>query len=153
MATLVCFDSPLQTIAEDPVLLLSDPQLTPALDYLRSVPTVWDETRVLPQSEIGKLVVMARRSGQDWYIAILNGENQEKTVPLDLKPYLTGGASTLGYVDDLQAEKVLISMQHQRPGVKKREPSVPFKKEIRQSCLRQIQLAPNGGAVIMIRRP
>ena len=94
---------------------------------------------------------MARRSGQDWYIAVLNGENQEKTLSLDLKPYLTEGAQAIGYVDHLQAEKVLISMKHQRPGAKKREPSVPFKLEKQQSRLSQLQLAPNGGAVIMIK--
>ena len=36
------------------------------------VPTVWDETRAL-QGEIGKFAVMARRSGDRWYVGCLNG--------------------------------------------------------------------------------
>ncbi|KAF0094893.1 MAG: alpha-glucosidase [Puniceicoccaceae bacterium 5H] len=71
-ATLVAFTSPVQVLAEDPRLLLEDPRTAPALPFIREVPTLWDETRVLPGSEIGERVVMARRDGAQWWLAILN---------------------------------------------------------------------------------
>ena len=45
----------------------------PSEDLLRHLPSTWDETIVLPGSEIGKIAGFARRRGNDWYIAVLNG--------------------------------------------------------------------------------
>lgn len=42
-------------------------------DVLKTFPTTWDETRVLPSSEMGRQAVMARRKGQTWYLAALVG--------------------------------------------------------------------------------
>jgi alpha-glucosidase len=81
LATLVLFTSPMQVIAENPDLLLNDTKLLPALDVLKAVPAVWDETRVLEPSKIGRLAIMARRSGATWFLAALNGGKQ--TVTLD----------------------------------------------------------------------
>ena len=45
----------------------------PAEDFVRHLPTTWDQTIVLPGSEPGKTAAFARRHGQDWFIGILNG--------------------------------------------------------------------------------
>ncbi|HVT81474.1 MAG TPA: glycoside hydrolase family 97 catalytic domain-containing protein [Phycisphaerae bacterium] len=45
----------------------------PAEEFLRRLPTTWDQTIVLPGSEPGKTVGFARRQGRDWYIGVLNG--------------------------------------------------------------------------------
>jgi alpha-glucosidase len=84
LATAVLFTSPLQVIAEDPDVLLRDSRVKPALDVLKAIPSVWDETRVLPQSAIAELAVMARRSGNDWFVAAVNGTDEAKAVELDL---------------------------------------------------------------------
>lgn len=55
----------------------------PAADLFKSIPAVWDETIVLPGSEIGEVAAYARRSGDDWYLAILNGE-EARTMPVSL---------------------------------------------------------------------
>lgn len=47
---------------------------SPFSEYMRTVPLVWDETLVLPSSEIGRCVAFARRAGQAWYVAVLNCE-------------------------------------------------------------------------------
>ena len=150
LATLVCFDSFMQTLGESPQMLLNEPLLQPALPFIREVPTVWDEVRVLSPSEIGKLAILAKRSGDDWYIGILNGEQHEKQIRLDLNPFVQGNATVDAYLDDLEVDKVLLSMKGHRPGAMKREPSVPFKKEISTTTLPQLRLAPNGGAVLVI---
>src|SRR5947209_13844941 len=54
----------------------------PGLDFLRVVPTVWDETVVL-DGAVGKHIVVARRSGQDWYIGGMTAEDA-RTLPLPL---------------------------------------------------------------------
>jgi alpha-glucosidase len=76
LATLVLLTSPLQVIAENPDLLLNNTNIQPALDVLKAVPSVWDETRVLAPSKIGELVIMARRFGATWFLAALNGGQQ-----------------------------------------------------------------------------
>ena len=50
---------------------------------LREAPAVWDETRCLV-GEPGKVVVLARRSGEKWFIAGLNGTDEPQSVSLDL---------------------------------------------------------------------
>jgi alpha-glucosidase len=40
---------------------------------MKSIPSTWDETIVLPPSEIGEIAVFARRSGRTWFLAVLNG--------------------------------------------------------------------------------
>lgn len=49
-----------------------------------SVPVVWDDTRFL-EGEMGKYAVIARRSGDDWYVGILNaGEKRRVILPAGL---------------------------------------------------------------------
>jgi alpha-glucosidase len=61
-------------IAESPVALLSNPAYAPALPFIKEMPTCWDETRVLPGSDISKRALLARRKGDTWYVVALNGE-------------------------------------------------------------------------------
>ena len=50
---------------------------------IKSIPSVWDETIVLPPSEIGEVALFARRSGDRWFVAAMNG-SQARTVKVDL---------------------------------------------------------------------
>lgn len=54
---------------------------SPARELLRALPCDWDETRILSASAIGRAVVMARRHGEEWWLAVLNGSND---TPLNL---------------------------------------------------------------------
>ena len=51
---------------------------------LLRVPSVWDETIVLPPSKIGEVAVFARRSGEDWYLAVQNANKGEGSIEIDL---------------------------------------------------------------------
>ncbi|GAL78098.1 alpha-glucosidase [Algibacter lectus] len=51
----------------------------PELEFFDSVPTTWDETKVL-EAEIGEIGVIARRKGNDWYIGGINGGSGTKRV-------------------------------------------------------------------------
>jgi alpha-glucosidase len=56
---------------------------SPAVEMIRAIPAVWDETIVLPPSEIGDVAVFARRSGDSWFLAVLNGP-QKRSVQIPL---------------------------------------------------------------------
>lgn len=59
----------------------------PAREVFLSIPTVWDETHVLPGSEIGERVLLAKRNGRDWYIVGLgNKQVSNQEVRLDFLP-------------------------------------------------------------------
>ncbi len=79
IATAAVFDEPLLTYAAHPTNLLGNP----ALPMIKSIPPVWDQTIVLPLSRIGETAAFARRSGDVWFLAIVNGANNRKIeVPL-----------------------------------------------------------------------
>ena len=79
IATAAIFNEPLLTYAANPSNLLANP----GVDLIKNIPPVWDQTVVLPPSEIGKLAIYARRSGDVWFLAVLNGsEPQTIEVPL-----------------------------------------------------------------------
>jgi alpha-glucosidase len=69
IATAVSFTSPLLVFGGHPRSLLENP----AVELIKSIPSVWDETRVLPGSGIQEIAMLARRKGGDWFVAIMNG--------------------------------------------------------------------------------
>ena len=51
---------------------------------IKALPSTWDETIVLPGSSIGEVAAFARRKGEEWFIAVLNGP-EGRTLRVDLK--------------------------------------------------------------------
>ena len=56
------------------------------LDFLKRIPTTWDETRYV-DGYPGKFVVLARRHGDQWYVAGLNALKEPLTLTLDLSAF------------------------------------------------------------------
>jgi alpha-glucosidase len=79
IATAVVFTSPVLVFGGHPQSLLDNP----AVELIKSLPSVWDETIVLPQSDIGELAVFVRRSGRNWFVGVLNGPTA-RTLKIDL---------------------------------------------------------------------
>ncbi|MEN6578550.1 MAG: glycoside hydrolase family 97 catalytic domain-containing protein [Phycisphaerales bacterium] len=79
LATAVCYTSPVMFYADKPEVYLK----TQAVDVLKAIPSVWDETVVLPGSKIGELAAIARRSGERWFVGIING-GAARSYSLDL---------------------------------------------------------------------
>ncbi|HEX6181715.1 MAG TPA: glycoside hydrolase family 97 N-terminal domain-containing protein [Chitinophagaceae bacterium] len=80
IASAAILSTPLLTYGANPDSLLANP----AVDVIKKIPANWDETIVLPGSEIGELAAFARRKGKTWFIAVMNG-----TQPRNLKIPLT----------------------------------------------------------------
>ena len=79
LALTVLFESGLQHLADRPESYLAQPQ--EVQQFLSSLPAAWDETRFVAGSP-GEYVIMARRSGNKWYLAGINGTDEVKEVPL-----------------------------------------------------------------------
>lgn len=93
LATAVLYFSPIQHFGLTPNNLDEQPEFV--LDFLRAVPTVWDET-VYIGGEPGDYAAIARRKGDIWYLAVTNGEQEKKTLELDL-PMFKNAEATLIY--------------------------------------------------------
>ena len=91
MATGIVLQTAVNCVAMQPNNLGELPQFE--LDFLRALPTTWDETRFIDGFPT-RYAVLARRHGNDWYVAGLNGTDQPLTLTLDL-PMMAG--STVQY--------------------------------------------------------
>ncbi len=86
VATAVILQAPEMCYAANPANMLANP----SVDVLKALPTVWDETVVLPFSEIREVAGFARRSGDTWFVAIMNGP-YARTVRIKLSDFLGKG--------------------------------------------------------------
>ena len=81
LALTVLFESGLQHLADSPESFLAQP--VEVRQFLGELPTVWDETRLI-SGYPGESVVLARRHGNTWYVAGLNGRDEAQTLSFDL---------------------------------------------------------------------
>jgi alpha-glucosidase len=79
LALTVLYDSPLCCACDHPEHYRDQP----GADFLKLVPTVWDDTRVL-EGAVGVFLVMVRQSGNDWFLgALTNSQRRELAIGLD----------------------------------------------------------------------
>ena len=117
-----------QCIAIQPNNLQDLPQHE--LDFLRTIPTTWDETRYV-DGYPGKFVVLARRHADNWYIAALNAQKE----PLQLT--LSVGDFNL---------KNLLNDTADKKGTVTGSAILPLKTDKKGNIKLTVQ--PNGGAVL-----
>jgi alpha-glucosidase len=92
LALAVLFTSGIQHYAEIPEGMARAPEYV--RDFLKAVPSVWDDVRFIDGFP-GQYVVIARRSGERWYVAGINGEKQPREVELDLASLGARGAALI----------------------------------------------------------
>jgi len=85
LATAVLFQNPVQPFALTPNNLTDVPAFE--IDFMKNVPTTWDETRFITGYP-GKHVVLARRNADQWYISGVNAE--ESAVKLKINVSMLG---------------------------------------------------------------
>lgn len=91
LALSVLFTSGIQHYAEIPEGMAKAPPYV--REFLKAVPSTWDDVRFIDGFP-GKYVVLARRSGNDWFVAGINAEKEARTVRVDLRA-LSARAGTL----------------------------------------------------------
>jgi alpha-glucosidase len=78
LAMYVVLESYLGMVCDEPTAYENQP----GFEFIKSLPTVWDETRV-PLAEVAQYVCVARRRGNDWFVGTLNN-SAARTLPLPL---------------------------------------------------------------------
>lgn len=79
LSKFVIYESPFTVFCEDPEHVTGQP----GADFLRLVPTVWDDIKVL-DGYPGEYIALAKRSGNDWFIGAMTNESKRTlTVQLD----------------------------------------------------------------------
>lgn len=102
LALTVLFESGLQHLADRPESYLTQP--AEVQQFLTSLPAAWDETRLL-SGYPGEYVVMARRCGQTWYIAGINGTDTAKVITLTVGAMLPKASQAKLFLDSTDAQQ------------------------------------------------
>jgi hypothetical protein len=100
LALTALFESGLQHLADRPESFLAQPQ--EVQDYLSHLPAAWDETRYV-SGYPGESAVLARRSGDTWYVAGINGLDDPQTLQVSL-PFLRGSYTATAFADSGRAD-------------------------------------------------
>lgn len=78
LAMYVVFENPMPMVCDAPTAYEGQP----GFDFIREVPTTWNETRVI-QAKVRNYIVVARRAGSDWYVGAMTDWTPRKLrVPL-----------------------------------------------------------------------
>ena len=100
LATAVLFQSAVQHFALAPNNLTDAPAW--AIDFMKQVPTTWDEVKFI-DGYPGKYVIIARRSGDKWFVVGVNAEKQPLTKTIAL-PMFAKDTQLQVYSDDPQLQ-------------------------------------------------
>lgn len=161
LAEYVIFESPFNMLCDSPTKYMKNQE---CVDFIASVPTVWDETVAL-DGQLGEYAVIARRMGGTWYIgAITNWE--PRVVDIDLNKLGVKGKKFTAYVDgenvanDATSYTVIddINKLIAKPKVNKlvgesistKQNSLNHDKGSKKKDTITIDMASGGGAVIIV---
>lgn len=133
LSKFVVYESPLTVVCDHPDHILNQP----GADFLKIVPTVWDDTRFMGGYP-GDYVAMARRSGDKWFIGILNNSIGKKVeFKLD---FLEDGNYEINIWADTKASD------------KEPKSLLMEKRMVKNGDVLKVTLAKNGGYVAMLRK-
>lgn len=127
LATAILFQNPIQNFALAPNNLTDASQI--CLDFMKKVPTTWDETLFI-DGYPGKYVVLARRHADTWYIAGVNAGTEPLKLTLDLS-MLNRQHTVSIYTDGKQMETI-----------RKEQP-------LKKDATLKITIQPQGGTIII----
>ena len=125
LALATIYQSPAQNFALTPNNLEDASPI--ALDYMRNVPTTWDETRYVAGYP-GKYAVIARKSGGKWYVAGINALDEPLSLDLDLA-FLGGGDATVySDGDNGDVNKNVVALKSTKKGAVNHSVQLPSQK-------------------------
>ncbi len=131
LAMLVVYESPLLVLCDSPY----DYRGQAGLDFLKMVPSSWDETRVL-NGKVGEYITLARRKGENWYVGgMTNSEPREMTIPLSF--LASGNYSARLFMDAAESADFPSRVKDETRNISRDEPL-------------RVKLAPEGGFVMVL---
>ncbi len=101
LAMYVVFEAPFNMLCDSPSNYEQEPECT---TFIASIPTVWDETKAL-SGKVGEYAVIARRSGDNWYVGGVNNWNQ-RDVEIDLSFLPAGEYEMVNMIDGYKANAI-----------------------------------------------
>ncbi|MCR4915774.1 MAG: glycoside hydrolase family 97 protein [Prevotella sp.] len=129
MASGITMQAAIQCVAMQPNNLTENELPELELDWLKAMPTTWDETQFI-DGYPGRYAVLARRHGDDWYVAGISALKEPLKLTLDL-PMFTAGSQLKYYVDDPKTgQPVLTTLKVDKKGKAK------------------VEIQPNGGIIL-----
>jgi alpha-glucosidase len=108
MALYVAFESPLQMLADSPTNYVREQECT---DFIVKIPVVWDDIKVL-DAKIGDYLLLARRSGDDWYVGALT-DWTAREMELDLSFLPSGSYKLEVFSDGINADRHAQDYRHE----------------------------------------
>jgi alpha-glucosidase len=134
LAMYVVYEAPLQMLCESPSRYRQEQE---TVDFITSIPTTWDETRVI-EAAVSDYIVIARRKGEDWFLAAMTDDSaREFNIELD---FLSEGAYDMEVFKD---------------GVNARNYAEDYKREIKKVKRNDtlgLSLVGGGGWIAQIRK-
>ncbi len=130
LALYVVLESPINMLCDSPTAYMREEE---SAEFIASIPTVWDETRVL-DGKMGEYIVMARRSGNTWYIGGIT-DWTPRDVEVDLSMLGAGAHEAILFRDGVNAHRKGSDYSRETISI---DGSQPFK----------VHLAPGGGFVL-----
>jgi alpha-glucosidase len=129
LAMYVVYYSPLQMLVDHPASYWGQP----GFEFLRAVPTTWDETRFI-DGRVGDYIVLARRHGDDWYLGCMTDwEARDLTIPLNFLGQ--GRFMAQIYADGDEADKTPTQVKTEL-------------REVTPADRLSVHLAPGGGCAV-----
>jgi alpha-glucosidase len=114
LSKFVIYESPLTVVCDNPVNILNQP----GADFLKIVPTVWDDIRFLGGYP-GDYVAIAKRNGSGWFIGVMNN-SIGKTIELKLDFLFSGKYELESWADTKNSDKdpkeLVKKIQNVKPG-------------------------------------
>jgi alpha-glucosidase len=134
LAQYVIYESPLQYLAGTPSDYRAAPDFT---RVLAAIPTTWDETRAI-DGAVGDYLVVARRSGADWYLAAMT-DWTARTLEVPLAFLRAGTYAATIVSDGMNADRYAADYRID-------------KQELGPGSTLTLRLAPGGGYVARLRK-
>lgn len=132
VALYVVFESPLQMLSDTPTNYIKEPETT---GFITKIPVVWDDIKVL-DARVGDYLLLARRSGREWYIGALT-DWKSRDLDLDLSFLPAGNYKMEIFQDGINADRHAEDYKHMVVTVRSGEKM-------------KIHLAPGGGYAAII---
>ena len=134
LAMYVIYESPLQMLADSPSNYRKEPE---CMDFLSTVPTVWDETVVL-DAQVSDYALVARRSGDTWYVGGMT-DWTARDLSIDFGFLGEGDWTAMLWKDGPNAHRAAVDFQRGELTVS-------------SQCELTVHLAPGGGLVMRIQQ-
>ncbi len=133
LAMYVVYESPLQMLADSPTNYLKEKD---CMEFLSTVPTVWDYTKVL-DAKVGEYILVARKNENRWFIGAMTDWNPRK-LEIDFS-----------FLDDNKEYQITIYQDGINADRNANDYKM-IKRTITKNDKLEIQLAPGGGWAAVI---